>query len=973
MKLRNLLLTITLLLSGVIFAQETFPPDEIITGTFIGKTGRLDQFTVLEENGDPNIPTVVIDQLFSGTTGNVNTTNTVIQNLQTEPGQIVAMPIIQNFVGMSQSGYIPPDPTGAAGPNHYMHAVNSRVAIFDKSGNILVGPVSLAAFLGNGSNNGDPIVLYDQLADRWLVSEFSSSYGLSIGVSETNDPGGAYNVYSYPFTGLPDYPHYSVWHDGYYGTANYIGNGTAAAFIMDRSVMLAGGPSPQIIFWQSLPGIIHNPNTIKSAEAANLLGTTLDPSTPGYFTYLQDDAWGGVSFDHLKVWEAVPDWDNTANSTISAPLEIPTDPFDAGEIFGNGNGAIRQPGTSQRLSGQGGIISYAANYRPFATHNSWLITFNTFIDGNQTGGIRWIELRNDASNPWSIFQEGTYSIADGHSRVMSSSAMDAEGNIGLAYTTASTTLPVSLRYTGRYDGDALGMMTVAETIIFDGPGVRTNAERYGDYSHMTMDPDGFTFWYTGDYFYTNNQWRTRIAAFRIFGPFANDVGVSAINSPNNGILTNAETVEISIRNYSPNAITNVPVQLRVDGNLVATETYMGTINSNQAVLFQFAQTVNLSTAGQTYSIEARTTLNGDGYVPNNAFTKEVKHLLNTDVGVVAITSPHSSSGLGDETVTIRVKNFGAVSQSGFNVQYTIDAGAPVVQSFPGTIDSEEIQSFNFTQTADLNGVGTYTLASRTTLAGDQFPANDEFSVAVENLLCLPESNCTVGHGFRIFEVAGINNASGCEPNGYGDFTSLIANLAPGSTNDLTVTSDYGNQHISVWIDYDDNLFFSADEIVVDNYLFAAGQSGGTFTETMDLVLPANATSGEHRMRARASGTGTVPNNACDIILFGETEDYTANVGSLGINDLAIDDSSLIITSRDNKQFEVILQTSFEDGVFMGVYTILGQEVGFKKSLPKIDGAYRVNLDMTNAASGVYLIRVGGQATTTYKTGRIIVK
>ena len=240
-------------------------------------------------------------------------------------------------------------------------------------------------------------------------------------------------------------------------------------------------------------------------------------------------------------------------------------------------------------------------------------------------------------------------------------------------------------------------------------------------------------------------------------------------------------------------------------------------------------------------------------------------------------------------------------------------------------------------------------------------------------MCLPESNCTVGHGFRVFEVGGINNASVCDTDGYGDFTNLIANLAPGSTNDLTVTSDYGNQHISVWIDYNDDLAFTADEIVVDNYEFATGQGAGTVTETMDLVVPAGAAMGEHRMRARASGTGPVSGDACAEILFGETEDYTANIGTLGINDLAINDSNLMITSRDNKQFEVILETSFEDGVFMAVYNILGQEIGLNKNVPLIDGAYRVNLDMSKMASGVYLIRIGGQTTTAFKTGRIIVK
>jgi hypothetical protein len=983
MKMKNLLYLGVLMFGCGLFAQETYAPEQIITGTFIGKTARLDAMPLYNasEMDDKQVPTMILDQIFEGSANApVNKTHTPIYNLQTEPGRIVTLPAEQNFIGAGQneSGFLPPDPTGAVGPNHYVHSVNSLVKIFSKTGTLLVGPVNLSTFLGIPSNNGDPIVLYDQLADRWFVSEFGSlgsNLGLAIGVSETSDPAGAYNVWQYDMGGFPDYPHYGLWHDGYYGTSNFIGAGgqRTNSFVADRTAMLAGEPSPQMVIFD-LPDLITNPLTIQSAEPANLLGTDVDTSLPGYITYLQDDDWtAAIPFDHLKIWEIEMDWFNPGASTISAPLLIPTDPFDAGEVFGNGNGSLRQPGTSQRLAGHGGIISFAANFRPFATHNSWLITFNTFIDANETNGIRWIELRNDGSNPWSIYQEGTYSIADGHSRLMSSSAMDELGNIALAYTTASTSLAVSLRYTGRFDGDPLGTMTVAEEVIINGPGVRTNTNRYGDYSHMTMDPDNFTFWHTSDYFSSNNFWRSRIASFRIFGRVTNDTGVVSINSPDNGILSNAENVEVSIRNFSPDPLSNIPIELRVDGNLVATETFTGTLASNEIATYQFTQTVNLSNAGQTYTIEARTTLAGDGYEPNNDYTREVSHLLTNDVGVVLIASPISGSDLGDETVTVRVKNFGAGTQSGFNVQYSVDGGTPVVQSFSGSIESEEELTFNFSQTADLNTVGSYTISSRTLLAGDQLASNDETSVVVEKLLCQPISTCSIGHGFRLFEIAEIINASGCD-NGYGDFSNLIANLAPDSTNSLTVTSNYGNQHMSVWIDFNDDLTFTANEIVVDNYLFAAGQGAGTVTETFDLVVPAGAALGEHRMRARSTGVGTINNDdACSEILFGETEDYTANIGVLGVSDNAISNSELNVITLPNNQFEVALVTEFDGGVYMAVFNLLGQQVGFNKRVPQIDGAFRVNLDMSAMSSGVYLIRMGGQATTSYKTARIIVK
>src|SRR5690606_20469701 len=566
----------------------------------------------------------------------------------------------------SESGFVPPDPTGAAGPNHYVHAVNSIVKIFSKTGTLLVGPVALGTFLGIGSNSGDPIVLYDQLADRWFVSEFGSlNNSLAIGVSETNDPTGAYNVYQYTFGSFPDYPHYSVWHDAYYLSANM---GTAnKVYAVERDVMLAGGPSPQIIGFP-LPGMVQNNNTVLSPEPANLLGTTYPADVPGYIVYLQDDGWSGVTFDHLKVWEIELDWNTTSNSTISTPLEIPTAPFNS--VFAPfGTGDVEQPGTGQKIDMIGGVISYAPNYRSFADHNSWVITFNTDIDGNDTSGIRWIELRNDDTNPWTIFQEGTYAPADGHSRFMGSAGMDAAGNIGLGFNVASGTLQAAIRYTGRFDGDPLGQMTVAETEIIPGAGVQTFTNRFGDYSHLTLDPDNFTFWFTAEYFSSNNNWRTQIAAFTLSGGFSTDVGVNALLQPENGILTNAETVEVSIRNFGSSPQSNIPLELRVDGNLVASETFTGTVAAGNTATYTFSQTVDLSTPGQTYTLEVRTDLAGDEFPANDPFTEEITHLLANDVGATEITAPVSGPGLGIETITATIKNFGATTQSNFNVQY----------------------------------------------------------------------------------------------------------------------------------------------------------------------------------------------------------------------------------------------------------------------------------------------------------------
>ncbi len=973
MKLKKLLLAIFLLFGIGLYAQQTYAPDEVIIGTFIGKTIPLREYALQEEEHNQSVKDIKVVTNRSRYNPQVNAGALpfgIDQNVQRDFGEIQTRAIEQNFIGASssESGFVPPDPTGAAGPNHYVHSVNSIVKIFSKTGTLLVGPVSLGTFLGIGSNSGDPIVMYDQLADRWFVSEFGSSgNSLAIGVSDTNDPTGAYNVYQYTFGSFPDYPHYSVWHDAYYLTAN-IGT-TNKVYAVERDVMLAGGANPKIVGFP-LPGVTQNTNTVLSPEPANLLGTNFPANSPGYVTYLQDDGWAGVTFDHLKVWEIDLDWANTANSTISAPLEIPTDPFNS--VFAPfGSGDVAQPGTPQKIDMIGGVISYAANYRSFTDHNSWVITFNTDIDNNDTSGIHWIELRNDASNPWSIFQEGTYAPADGQSRFMGSAGMDAAGNIGLAFNVASATLPAEIRYTGRFNGDPLGQMTVAETQIIPGAGVQTFTNRFGDYSHLTMDPDNFTFWHTAEYFSSNNNWRTQIAAFTLSGGFAKDVGVNALIQPVNGILTNSETVEVSIRNFGTNPQSNIPLELRVDGNLEASETFNGTIAAGATATYTFTQTVDLSTSGQTYSIEVRTNLSGDEFPANDPYTKDITNLVANDVGAIEITAPVSGSGLGNnETITATIKNFGATTQSNFNVQYVIDGGTPVVETFAGPIASEQEMTYSFTQTADFSALGTYNLTVSTSLAGDVNTSNDAVSTVIENILCQPSMDCSLGDGFQLFSVAEINNPSACE--GYGDFTNLVANLAPDSTNELTVTTGYGDQFVKVWIDFNDDSIFTANEVVVNNVEIASGQGSGTYTVTMDLVVPAGAALGPHRMRAKTNWDGPVPNDACEETSFGETEDYTANIGTLGVDDFSVRNGELIITTEGNKQYEVNFTTTYDGATYLAVYNMLGQQLKVKM-IDKLGDAYKAKLDMSEAASGVYIVKVGGTNTKSFKTGRIIVE
>ncbi|MFT5103696.1 MAG: hypothetical protein ACJATF_002789 [Flavobacteriales bacterium] len=627
MKTKTLLLIFAIIVCSSAFAQETFPPVVISQGTFLGETIPLRDAPTMEVLDEEATSVIIINQQFNGT--NIEPTGGSPDGhdplVQTEAAFYQSRNLVENFQGASiaEGQAVPPDPSGAVGPNHYVHAVNLVVKIFDKSGGLLAGPTSLGSFLGNGSSNGDPIVMYDQLADRFFVSQFQiSTDALIIGMSTTADPTGTYNVYSFPLDAFPDYPHYNIWPDAYYMTANkFQGNTTYA---LDRVAMLAGDPSPAIVGF-NLPGVVRNPNTVFSPEPANLLGTTLPPAgAPGYIIYLQDDSWPGISDDHLKIWEL--DIDFAGISTVSAPAIIPIADFDSFfRPFGSGD--FDQPSTNQRVDGASGVISYMANYRSFPGHNSFVINFNSDIGGQnglKQGAIRWVELRNTGTGPFSVYQEGTWSMPDGISRFMGSNSMDANGNIALGYNVSSKTLNVGMRYTGRLDGDPLGIMTFPETSIFEGGAFQSNTNRFGDYAQMTIDPNGSTFWHTSQYFATINSWRTRIAAFELEPLLTNDVGAYSITAPSTAPYTASETVTADIYNFGSSSQTGFDVELYFDGILMATETFSGTIAASSSGSHTFATTLDMSTAGVTYTIEIVTALSGDMLATNDAFSKDFR-------------------------------------------------------------------------------------------------------------------------------------------------------------------------------------------------------------------------------------------------------------------------------------------------------------------------------------------------------------
>ncbi|NJN54581.1 MAG: hypothetical protein HC804_07380 [Anaerolineae bacterium] len=446
------------------------------------------------------------------------------------PGPSVSFDGPSNIANVS-----PPDPVGDVGPNHYVAMSNLYYAVYDKTGTLLLGPFAnntlWAGFGGDcqTDNSGDPIVLYDQISDRWMLSQFTASgptYFNCVAVSTTPDPTGSYYRWAFSTgTNFPDYPKYGFWSDALYISTREFANGTTfagmGAYAVDRAQLIAGIPAPTVISFLV---------TAASAGGAynigdGLLPTDLDgmtpppPDTPNYFVGSMDNGGPyGAPQDALTIWEFDADFVTPANSTFTLANTVPVAAFDS--VFPCSPGSrdcIPQPGTAQKLD----ILSYRQRplwrlaYRNFGTHES-LVTNQSVEATTSVAGVRWYEIRDPAGTP-TIYQQGTYAPADGINRWMGSIAMDRDGNMALGYSASNAATFPSVWYTGRLATDPLGTMPQGEASIIDGTGSQTGSARWGDYTSMNVDPvDDCTFWYVNEYVPTSSAvgWRLRIGAFK---------------------------------------------------------------------------------------------------------------------------------------------------------------------------------------------------------------------------------------------------------------------------------------------------------------------------------------------------------------------------------------------------------------------------------------------------------------------------
>jgi hypothetical protein len=419
-----------------------------------------------------------------------------------------------NFAGISFTGAVPPDTVGDVGPNHYIQMVNgsggSVFAVYNKTGVLQVGPMDLDSLWTAGgacsTGDGDPIVLYDILDDRWMMSEFSlQGNHLCVYISQTPDPvSGGWFLYDFPVPQFPDYPKYAVWPDAYYISTNEFNPG---AYALDRGQMLNGLPATYQRFTvPPLSGFGFN-----ALIPSDLNGFLPPPSgSPNYFMRHRDDeghnpGTNDPTQDFLEIWEFHVDFTNPSNSSLTGPINIPISEFDS-HMCGYGVfQCIPQPGTLTTLDPIVEVIMWSLQYRNFGNHETMVGNFVTDVDGTDHAGIRWFEMRKTGGGSWNIFQEGTYA-PDKENRWMGSISIDKDSNIALGYSVSSNSVFPSIRYAGRLATDTLDTLPQGEATIINGSFSQKGTNRWGDYSSMNVDPaDDCTFWYTQEYVASGNS------------------------------------------------------------------------------------------------------------------------------------------------------------------------------------------------------------------------------------------------------------------------------------------------------------------------------------------------------------------------------------------------------------------------------------------------------------------------------------
>lgn len=602
-------------------------------------------------------------------------------------------------------GFLPPDTIGDIGPNHYVQMVNSAFRIYDRTGAPLIPLTSIGALFGTipgpcaGNEDGDPIVLYDQMADRWLLSEFCTVANPNnhqlIAISQTGDPTGAYYLYDFmmPNNKFNDYPHFGIWSDGYYMTDNQFNQaGTqflgAGVFAYNRAKMLAGDPTASYIYFDKAEGCP------AACQFGGMLPTDIEGYTPppsgAPATIMQFDADEFGATDSLRIFDFHADFGTPANSTLTertgSPLAVAA--FDPREVPSGSRNVVPQPAPGVAVDVISDRLMNRLVYRNFGTHESIIAnhSVNAAVNPAFRAGVRYYEIRKTTpAGAWSVNEQGTNAgpVGDLENRWMGSASMNGSGSLAVGYSVSSATVFPSIRYAGRLSGDPAGSLAQGEATLVAGTSSQTHSSgRWGDYSQLSVDPvDDCTFWYTTEYVTgasapDNTRWHTRVGSFK-FGtcaPVAKGVLTGTITSTAGGAPIANATVSAGpfirtsngsgVYNIDPMGTGSYTVTVSAPGYVTATVPGVSVTTGNTTT-----QNVQLTPQnilqGGTVSFTAESCAPANNAAdPGETVTVSLPIVNNGGLGATTTSLVATLQATGGVTSPSGPQNYGAVAQGG---------------------------------------------------------------------------------------------------------------------------------------------------------------------------------------------------------------------------------------------------------------------------------------------------------------------
>ncbi len=754
-------------------------------------------------------------------------------------------------------GLLPPDVNGEVGLNHFVSSVNLVYKIFNKDGTVAAGPFKTSALFSGlpaadpcrTRNDGDPIVIYDSLADRWHISQFAVP-GVSntaatnfqcVAVSVTGDATGAYYVWSYPYPNqiFNDYPKVGVWLDAYHMTFNQFNNAGTAFLGMgilsqDRTRALAGDPAASVVY-TNIATIDPNAGGGLPADIDGFMPPP--PGMPVVIAEFRSDE-AGDPLDAIRMYRWVPDFVTPGNSTITVLPDVPLAAFDA-----------RAPATRNAIEQNSGValdsiadrLMYRFAYRNLGTQaapvNSFVGNFTVNVSGvNPTSaatyqtGIRWFEMRRTGDS-FSVFDQGTHNLAPGNGATginnwMGSIAQDNKGNLALGFSQSSTTQRANIMVAGRTNNVAnSGTLNEEETVFHAAAGSQSSTSgRWGDYSTMSVDPvDDCTFWYTQEYYAATStaSWSTRVGHFKFAGctPPPRGTIQGTITTCSSGLPVNHALVSAT-GGFSRSTGAPGTYSMTVSPGtytLTASSAAVGFVSASQSgvtVVDAGTVTVDLCLTGVPVLAATTATLISESFLPANGVI-DPGETVTVSFGAQNVGAGNTVNDVGTLQATGGVtapgaaQNYGVVVAGGaavnrnftFTASPALACGANITANVAHQDGASNLGSLTYAlATGAVGAATTFSYTGPAVAIPDNLPAGVNIPLVVSGVVgTISDVN------FRLDALAGCDNVASnanasvthtflgdlrfklTSPTG--TTVSLIANRGSGGNNFCTVTLD----------------------------------------------------------------------------------------------------------------------------------------------------------------------------------------